>query len=1210
LQVPGFDKVSPDAPLTAVTCSESVVRLFVPRVSSDIWTAKRDLTLSRWDDWEQIGDRTRRFSESTHVTACLDGDHVLAFAIDQQGIIQSSWQQDGSNDGKWNGWAAVQPTSSPGFAPDGDVAAARWDGDWLFGPTVTLFSIAHDGTLYWNESSTIGLPQSADESAHYQGAIPRLPAGVTAAEIALTDQLSDADRAARPAWAKSFYDANLYASKSTLIYLEELLYFVPVHLALQLQSSGVYIEALDWLSQTYDYRLPSGAQFAGLPPEAPGTTSGYQRNLQTWLLDPLNPHNIAETRHGAYTRFTLLAIINCLLAYADSEYTADTPETVPRARELYERALALVASPDLVQNPGTCAQMIGEFQITVDDSHWSWFPHYVTAALRSISDATTLDATLSKARTILKSGKTTAQRAAKLLPLLAQVSAAQAQTVSFGTRIANAAARIPRLESAALAKAEIAGALDANRLATFGRRPHFPPGIGFWDSSVVFNFCVPPNPLLQAIQLRAELNLYKINNCRNIAGVERDLEPYAAPTDTTTGMPTIGGAGQLVVPSLAAAPATPYRYSVLIERAKQLAQQAIQMEAAFLSALEKADKEAYDLMNAKADLRLAQAGVRLQDLQVQQAQDNVGLAQLQRERASIQSKTYDQWISAGLSPDQQAVLSWYDWLDGFQIAAAQFAAAASGITGSAAALVGAWYTEAAFQAANAGKGIADALAINAQSQINKLSIMISLEQRVQDWTLQKAVADQDIRIGDQQVQIANDQVRIAQQQHMIDQMKADQAQEVVDFLTNKFTNKELYDWMSGVLQGVYSFFLQQATAVAQQAAAQLAFERQETLPAYIQSDYWQPPPDAASATAQSATVPDRRGLTGSARLLQDIYQLDQYAFETNTRKQQLTKTISLRELDPFAFQQFLETGVLPFTLPMDLFDWDFPGHYLRLIRQIHTTVIALIPPNQGIRASLSSTGTSRVVVDQGMFQTQILRRPPETLSLSAAYSSTGLFDLQQSTDMTLPFEGLGVATSFELSMPRAANPFDYASIADLLLTMDYTALQSFDYRAQVIQRLNSSLTRSADRAYSFGGDFADAWYDLNNPDQSATPMSVSFETETGDFPPNMRSLKIAQVALYVARATGSKLEISTVDLRLEPTDGGSLGGAGATVDGLISTRGANGGAWLSLVDANPAGTWQLTLPNTPDMRSRFQDEEITDLLLVITFNGTLPPWPT
>ena len=396
--------------------------------------------------------------------------------------------------------------------------------------------------------------------------------------------------------------------------------------------------------------------------------------------------------------------------------------------------------------------------------------------------------------------------------------------------------------------------------------------------------------------------------------------------------------------------------------------------------------------------------------------------------------------------------------------------------------------------------------------------------------------------------------------------------------------------------------------MAQQAAAQLAFERQETLPAYIQSDYWQPPQDAASATVQSATAPDRRGLTGSARLLQDIYQLDQYAFEKNTRKQQLTKTISLRELDPFAFQQFLDTGVLPFTLPMDLFDWDFPGHYLRLIRQIRTTVIALIPPNQGIRASLSSTGMSRVVVDNGMFQTQILRRPPETLSLSAPYNSTGLFDLQQSTDMTLPFEGLGVATSFEFSLPKAANPFDYASIADLLVTMDYTALHSFDYRDQLIQRLNSSLTRSADRAYSFRGDFADAWYDLNNPDQSATPMSVSFETETGDFPPNMT----------VAEDRAGRPLCCTRD-RQQARD--RRGGSAARADRRrVARRSLRDGqrvdqhAWrewrsLAVARRRASGRHLATHSARADMRSRFQNEEITDLLLVITFNGTLPPWP-
>jgi hypothetical protein len=42
-------------------------------------------------------------------------------------------------------------------------------------------------------------------------------------------------------------------------------------------------------------------------------------------------------------------------------------------------------------------------------------------------------------------------------------------------------------------------------------------------------------------------------------------------------------------------------------------------------------------------------------------------------------------------------------------------------------------------------------------------------------------------------------------------------------------------------------------------------------------------------------------LTDSARLLQDIYQLDQYAFESDKRKLNLSQTFSLARLAPQEF---------------------------------------------------------------------------------------------------------------------------------------------------------------------------------------------------------------------------------------------------------------------------------------------------------------------
>jgi hypothetical protein len=55
--------------------------------------------------------------------------------------------------------------------------------------------------------------------------------------------------------------------------------------------------------------------------------------------------------------------------------------------------------------------------------------------------------------------------------------------------------------------------------------------------------------------------------------------------------------------------------------------------------------------------------------------------------------------------------------------------------------------------------------------------------------------------------------------------------------SGKFSNVELYEFMSEVLTAVYRSLPQQATTVAKLAQAQLAFERQEPVRSLIQSDY-------------------------------------------------------------------------------------------------------------------------------------------------------------------------------------------------------------------------------------------------------------------------------------------------------------------------------------------------------------------------------------
>jgi hypothetical protein len=703
-----------------------------------------------------------------------------------------------------------------------------------------------------------------------------------------------------------------------------------------------------------------------------------------------------------------------------------------------------------------------------------------------------------------------------------------------------------------------------------------------------YSFCIPPNPVIRALRLHAEVNLQKIRTCRNIAGMQRQLEPYAALTDTVSGLPVTGAGGQLALPGVGILPPTPYRYSVLIERSKQLVTLAQQIEAAFLSVLEKRDAEAYGLLKARQDLRLTRAGVALQDLRVKEAGDGVQLAELQQQRAEIQSAYYQGLLNEPISPLEAASLVSMGIALSLQVAAgvAGFGSSVSSLGAS---------LSAAFS------GLASA----AQTTASVLSTAANYVRRKAEWEFNRSVAEQDIRIGGQQVVIAQDHVQTARGERQIAVIQTEHAEATAEFLANKFTNVELFDWMSGVLQGVYAFFLQQATAMARLAANQLAFERQEVPPPYIQADYWEAP----SQDGGQSKAPDRRGLTGSARLLQDIYQLDQYAFDTNKRKLQLTKTISLAQIAPAEFQRFRETGVMLFATPMEMFDRDFPGHHTRLVNQVKVSFIALIPPNQGIRATLSTTGTSRVVIGPDVFQTVLVRRPPEEVALSSPRESTGLFpEMDMQPELLKPFQSLGVDTHWELRMPRAANPIDPSTIADVLVTIEYTALDSFDYRQQVIQALRPTI--SANRPFSFRHQFADQWYDLNNPEQTATAMTVSFKTVREDFPSNLENLRIQQIILYFARATGKTFEVPVTALRFSEQGGdGSVGGGAVSIDGMINTLNGNGSSWAAMQGKSPVGQWELVLPDLEEMKNRFKNSEIEDILFVITYSGRTPDWP-
>jgi Tc toxin complex TcA C-terminal TcB-binding domain len=667
----------------------------------------------------------------------------------------------------------------------------------------------------------------------------------------------------------------------------------------------------------------------------------------------------------------------------------------------------------------------------------------------------------------------------------------------------------------------------------------------------------PPNPIWAPLLSHAQTNLVKIRNGMNIAGA---LVP--------------NGSATVFLPSQ-------YPYSVLVNRAKNWVGIAQQVESSYLSALEQRDAATYSALQANNDIQVAAASLTLAQLKVNDAIDAVTAAQLQQNKAGVQYNYYDQLVSQGLNTYEQARLA--------AMETSLFAASLSNFGVD--------------DILDPGKSIAETA--SAAGELANAEAVY--ERRNDEWQFDKNLADQDVQIAGQQIVVALDQQAISIQEQTIAGLQLSNATEVLNFLSNKFTNAELFDWMSGVLGKVYAYFLQQTTALAQVAEAQLAFERQTPPSGYIRSDYWQD-------TSESSDGTNRQGLTGAEQLLEDINQLDEYAFESDVRTLHLTQTLSVAQIASLELQQLRETGVLVLATPMSLFDQDFPGHYLRLIQSVQVSIIALVPPIRGVRGTLSTSGLSRVIVPSGVqFQSVTLGRAPESFSFTSATNANGLFNQETDTSgLLLPFQGMGVDTVWQLELPKVANPFDFRTISDVQLTIQYTALNSYDYREEVIRNLDS--TFSGDYTFSIRDDFPDAWYLLNNPQtvaDAASQMKVTLTALREDFQPNIDALAIQQITLFCLRQDGVNQEINILSLAHTPVGGQSTSSTAAvqTISGIVGTRRPAGAPWQVMIGEDPVGDWTLQFENTAPVQALFANGSIQDVALVLTVSAVYPVWP-
>lgn len=334
---------------------------------------------------------------------------------------------------------------------------------------------------------------------------------------------------------------------------------------------------------------------------------------------------------------------------------------------------------------------------------------------------------------------------------------------------------------------------------------------------------------------------------------------------------------------------------------------------------------------------------------------------------------------------------------------------------------------------------------------NLASILASYQRRAADWVHQAGVASRDIDQLVKQAAAATIRISIANQELRNHDLASQNAKEADSFLHDKATNQELYGWMLQRASDVYFRSYQLAYDVAKRAEQTYRYELGLETSDFIKFGYW----DSM-----------RRGLGAGEQLLHDLRRMEVAYLNDNRRELEITKHVSLRQIDGAALLRLRAEGVCEFEVPEALFDIDFAGHYFRRLKSVGVSVPCVVGPYTGVNGTLtllsSSVRTSSVVVDRydARENYSTRRTPVQQIATSSGQNDSGLFELSFGDARYLPFEGAGAVSRWRFTLPKDFRAFDYSTITDLVMHLRYTArdggeLLGAKARESLADRLNA-----------------------------------------------------------------------------------------------------------------------------------------------------------
>lgn len=336
-----------------------------------------------------------------------------------------------------------------------------------------------------------------------------------------------------------------------------------------------------------------------------------------------------------------------------------------------------------------------------------------------------------------------------------------------------------------------------------------------------------------------------------------------------------------------------------------------------------------------------------------------------------------------------------------------------------------------------------ALASLADSAASLLGQTAAHERRADEWILQYNLAAHELMQIGRQILTSLIAEQIAYHDYLNIQQQITNAQEVDQFLHDKFTNEDLYLWMQGEISRLYYEYYRFAFDTARKAEKTLKQElmRPEVnAQDFVKFNYW----DGG-----------RKGLLSGEALHLDLKRMEMAYHDNNKRELELTRHVSLRQLNPLALLTLKATGSCTVTIPEWLYDLDCPGHYMRRIKSVALSIPCVTGPYTSINCTLSllksSLRKSPVPKDgeyarQGAEDDRFVDYTGAVQSIvtSGGSNDSGMFESNLRDERFLPFEGAGAESTWKLDLPKDYRTFDYATISDVILHIRYTARQGVD----------------------------------------------------------------------------------------------------------------------------------------------------------------------